>query len=137
MPTNRPELEHIGSLITYKDNGQDVCLGYLMDFGEKGIYDATYGKLELSPEDAKTHNTLLDAAMIEGLDNRCEIGQGNTFYYADGQIKTFIGTIVAGAGEGTTVTVKGGKSIHFTRKGKHYRGRLQKDADCFDFKRIA
>jgi hypothetical protein len=126
----QPKLENLGSLITYKDgDGQDVCLGYLFDFSGHGHFSPD-GKVEITAEDAKAHNAALDAAELEGLDKNCEIGQRGTFYLIKGNVQTWIGTLVAAARvNGTSVT--------FSRKGKTYRGRTQKDADCFNFKRIA
>ena len=52
----QPTLENLGSLIIYKDEGKDRCLGYLMDFKDHGVYDATFGKVDVTPEQAKIHN---------------------------------------------------------------------------------
>jgi len=125
----RKELEHIGSMITIK--GTDNCLGYLMSFPGKGVYDATFGKIDITQEEADAHNKILDEAMLKGLDENCQVGQGGTFYFneANRNVTTFMGTVVANA-------AKNGKSITFSRNGKLYRGRTQKDADCFNFKRI-
>lgn len=131
-----PKLENLGSLITYKDeDGNDRCLGDLMDFAGRGVYDATFGKVDVSPEDARKHNDALTQALLEGLDTNCQIGQGGTFYLGvtDGRaaVKTFTGITVT-----TDVTVKG-STITFRRHGKVYRGRKQKDAECFDFRRVS
>jgi len=126
-----PNLENLGSLITYNDEGTPRCLGYLMDFTGHGVFDANYGKVEVSPEHASIHNKLLDEAMLKGLDESCAVGQGGTFYYVNGQVTTFMGTVVS---ENTRIN---GKSLTFQRGSKTYRGRLQKDADCFNFRRVA
>jgi hypothetical protein len=57
----------------------DFCLGYLYDATAQGhrIYDAEFGAMNVTPEQAKIHNQLLDKAIVEGLDTTCEIGQGN------------------------------------------------------------
>jgi hypothetical protein len=80
MPTPlQPEqLEHLGSMITIK--GTNNCLGFLMPFPEKGVFDAHYGKVPVSEEHAKEHNRLMGEALIKGLDEGCQVGQGNTFY---------------------------------------------------------
>ena len=130
----RATLDNLGSLITFQGkDGQDVCLGYLINFGERGIFDAYIGKVDISTEDAQIHNSLLDAAMLKGLDSHCEIGMHGTFYYMNGQVGTFMGTIVADSSKVKRV----GQSITFRRAGKIYKGRLRKDEDCFNFKRVS
>jgi hypothetical protein len=132
------QLENIGSLITYKGkDGSDVCLGYLMDFSGHGVYDAGLGKVNVSSEDAKRHNELLDGAMLDGLDINCPVGSGGRFYASKditGRdiVETFLGTMVSAASH-TTVN---GNSITFQRHGMTFRGRLQKNAQCFNFRRI-
>ena len=129
----RENLENIGSLITIK--GTDACLGDLMHFDGHGTYDPNHGLVPVSKEEADTHNKLLDEARLQGLDRNCEVGQGSFFYFAgkapDRKVTTFIGTVVS-----TDVRVKG-QSITFVRKGKTFRGRLCKDADSFNFRRVA
>src|SRR5512146_2808207 len=129
-------LQNLGSLITYTDDGGEHCLGYLWHAEGHGTYDPSLGRVEVSKQDADTHNRLLDEALLKGLDERCEIGQGGTFYLGQecgGRpiVKTWLGTPVS------NVITKRGNSITFTRAGKRFRGRLQKDADCFNFRRIA
>jgi len=128
------KLNHLGSLITVGDagpDGKETCLGYLMDFQGKGIYSPD-GRIEITSEHAKAHNDALSKAELEGLDANCQIGQGGTFYYDahKNQVSTFMGAVVA-----TYVRVRG-QVITFKRNSKTYRGRLQKDADCFNFRRI-
>jgi hypothetical protein len=132
----REEMENFGSIITVKkslftDQSHDYCLGNLMNFPGHGVFDAHWGKVDVTPEEADAHNAALDKAFIAGLDANCEIGMMGTFYY-DGKkniVHTFNGTLVAAA----RVV---GKTITFVRGGKLFRGRLQKNADCFNFKRI-
>ena len=125
------KLENLGSLITIA--GTNTCLGHLMDFHERGVYDAEHGKVEVTPEQAKIHNECLDKAMLDGLDNQCQIGQCGTYYFTNGKVTTFCGTLVSDKVQLTPSK----KGITFLRNGKQYRGRLQKDADCFNFKRIS
>ncbi len=102
------DLKHLGSLITLKVKGKGKgkgkkpqCLGFLMNFPGHGVYDANYGRVPVSEEDAKTHNKLLSVAMIEGLDT-CEVGQSGMFYGSlnaedDGgtaTVATFTGEVV-------------------------------------------
>lgn len=135
------EFDHLGSLITLK--GTDNCLGYLMDFKDRGVYEPSLGRVRISPEHAKAHNEALDKVLLEGLDERCEVGQYGSFYHKDRSLKTpagnpyqghevrtFTGTLVSAA-----VSVVG-RVITFSRKGKEYRGRLKNDADVFTFKRV-
>lgn len=124
-----PPLENLGSLITYKQDGADHCLGYLMDFREHGVYDPTFGRIPVSPEHATAHNAALSKAELDGLDDNCAVGQGGTFYLVRGNVQTFNGAHVATA-------MISGRSITFNRGGKTFRGRSQKDADCFNFRRV-
>ena len=132
----REDLENFGSVITVKkslfqDQGHEYCLGHLINFTGHGVFDAHFGKVDVTPEEVAVHNSSLDYIFIKGLDANCEVGQGGTFYYDEKKhiVQTFCGTIFA------TAKVSG-KSITFERGGKLYRGRLQKNADCFNFKRI-
>lgn len=130
------ELENLGSLITYKDStGQDRCLGYLFDFTGHGVYDPTIGKVDLSQSDMIAHNAALDSAMLQGLDDNCAVGMRGTFYLTkrDGRVTvtTWSGTLVS-----DNVTVNG-KQITFRRNGHIFAGRAQKNADCFNFRRVS
>ena len=127
----RDELENLGSLITIK--GTNICLGPLMQFSGNGVFDATYGKVDVSAEEADAHNKAYDEASLKGLDESCQIGQGGTFYYNDKDrtVKTFNGTVVS------IFVRRSGTTITFGRKGKIFRGRVQKEADCFNFRRIS
>ena len=130
----QPHLEHIGSLITYRDDDGDRCLGYLMCFEGHGVYDPTFGRVEITPEQAETHNELLDEAMLAGLDENCQVGMGGSFYVGeqDGRVavKTFIGTVVS------TDCVRHGRSLTFKRNGKVFRGRTSQKRDLFHFRRV-
>jgi hypothetical protein len=121
------------SLITIRETGQ--CLGDLFHAQGKGTFCPDNGKVPVGKEAADVHNKALDEAKLEGLDERCEIGQGGMFYWTDGQVKTFLGTQV---NEGHVVTSgKVRKTVHFTRKGKKFKGVLRPTSDCFWAKRIA
>jgi hypothetical protein len=63
----------------------------------------------------------------------CSVGQWGSFYFIKGQIQTFTGALVS---DKVQISA-GGKGITFIRNGRQYRGRLQKDADVFNFKRIS
>jgi hypothetical protein len=127
-------LENLGSLITHKDGDHDRCLGYLMNFTGHGVYDASIGRVEVTPEAAKTHNRLLDEALLQGLDEHCQVGQGGSFYVGkhDGRVavKTFLGNLVS-----ADVSVNG-QSLTFRRKGKVFRGRMSRQHDLFNFRRV-
>ena len=125
---NEIKLENLNSLITIA--GTANCLGYLMNFNGHGIFDASLGKVDVTPEQANTHNMLFDKALIKGLDT-CQIGQYGSFYWGGNCVKTFMETVVSYA------VTRTGKSVTFMVKEKTFRGRLQHDADCFNFKRIS
>lgn len=125
--------ENLGSLITIKDTNN--CLGYLMNFKDHGVFDASLGKVEVTPEQAETHNKLLDDAMLKGLDENCQVGQYGTFYVGQLQgrtaVKTFLGSLVS-----DDVAVSG-QSLSFRRKGKTFKGRMSRQHDLFHFRRVA
>ena len=130
-----PQLENLDSLITYKDGEADRCLGYLLSSEGHGVYDSTFGKVDVTPEQAAIHNSELDLASLKGLDANCAIGQGGSFYLVrqDGKqvVKSFIGTLIS---DQCSVN---GNSVTFMRNGKAFRGRTSSEHDLFNFKRIA
>jgi hypothetical protein len=129
-----PEILHRGSLLTYRDDGRECCFGYLFEFPGHGIFEPTFGKLEVSSEEAKAHNRLLSQGEIEGLDQHCSVGMGGTCYtrQAGGQplVVTWLGEEVS-----REVRVKG-TVLTFRRKGMTFRGRLRREQDAFGFRRI-
>ena len=112
------------------ENG--CVLGYILTFEDKSF--SPNGVVHISPEAAAAHNAALAQAEIDGLDTNCEVGQYGAFYLnrKRKEIKTFTGQIVAPS---QNVRIHG-QVITFTRKNKTFRGRLMKDADCFNFRRI-
>lgn len=99
------------------------------------MFDASYGKLDLTKEEAALHNAALDKALVDGLDKNCQIGQGGYAYFNHkAQVTTFIGTVLA---EEDAVTRPGNLTIQFTRKGKTYRGRLSTGSDVFNYRRVS
>lgn len=134
MPTKtQPELMNKGSLITTKDpDVRERCLGYLMAFEGKGVYEPSLGRVEVTKEEADIHNACLSRAEIEGLDKNCAVGMYGMFY-ANREartVKTFSGDLVS-----AKVQINGA-SLTFERNGMTFRGRLGKD-DLFRFRRIA
>lgn len=120
--------------------GNRRCLGFLLDFTScgRGVYDAEYGLVDVTPEQAKRHNELLSEGQILGLDKNCEVGQCGSFYVherTDGtgyEVRTFIGTRV------DEWSRRDGRSLEFFRKGELFRGRLPGDGgNLFSFKRIS
>lgn len=137
MPRAKPTLENIGSLITYHDakTGQQHCLGFLFHAAEHGTFDADFGQVDVSKADADTHNNLLSAALIEGLD-KCEIGQCGMFYLNTTsahrlEVRTFTGEVVS-----SDVAWRG-SDVVMTRNGRQFRGRRRKDVDLIMLKRIS
>ena len=135
MTHTQPQFENVGSLIVYQDEGGDRCLGYLMEFPGHGVYEPHFGRIEVTPENADIHNRLLDAALLEGLDENCQIGMCGSFYIGrqDGRlvIKTWCGTLVSDN------CTRNGNSVTFIRAGKSYRGRTSLEHDLFNFRRVA
>ena len=128
-----PEILNRGSPLTYQDDGRERCFGYLFECQGHGIYEPTFGKLEVTSEEAKTHNRLLSQAEIQGLDHHCAVGLGGIFYTRQQQGRT---SVVTWLGEEVSreTRVKG-SILTFQRKGMTFRGRLGQ-SDCFAFKRI-
>ena len=133
-PRKLPEILHRGSLMTYQDNGRERCLGYLFEFPGRGVFEPNFGKLEVTSEEAETHNRLLSQGEIKGLDHHCAVGMGGLFYTrkVDGQtrVTTWLGEEVS-----RNVQVHG-NVITFQRKGMGFRGRLRQQEDVFAFRRI-
>lgn len=121
-------IQNHGGLLTVENEGKNTSLGYLFDFNGRGVFSPD-GKVEIAPELVDAHNKALSQAELDGLDNNCQIGQYGTFYYVNGKVTTFMGTVVS------EIVRISGKVITFRRKGKVYSGRLQKNADCFNFRR--
>lgn len=126
------ELEYVGeSMITIK--GTDQCLGSLLHFDGR-TFCPRNGLVPVSKEAAEVHNKALDEALIRGLDETCQIGQGNMFYFCGGQIRTFSGMIVA---DDVRITGRLRKTVYTTRKDRRFRGVLRKNRNSFFLKRIA
>jgi len=129
-----PEFENLGSMITIK--GSDRCLGYLMDFEGHDVFEPDIGRVDVSPEHAKLHNEAFEKALLEGLDNNCEVGMCGSFYLGkkDGryEVHTFLGQVVSDE----TTRSEGGSTLTFFRKGKAFQGRISKKSDLFNFKRV-
>ena len=127
-----PKLENLGSLITYKDEGDvDRCLGYIFASKDHGAFDPNFGRIpDLSESHIAAHNTALSQAEIDGL-RRCQVGQRGTFYLINGVVQTWMGAVVS-----HNVSVVG-RTIRFKLDGMLFRGVLQKDADCFNFRRVS
>jgi hypothetical protein len=119
-----PRLKDEGGLLTYAAGGHEHCLGFLMHFEGKGGFDAEYGEVEVTAEEAKTQNARLSRALLEGLDT-CEVGQGAVFYldnHDPPRVTTWTGEFVAIA------TRRNGIRYEFTRQDKTFEvRRLSRD----------
>lgn len=108
--------------------------GHLIHFEGHGVFDPEHGKVDIDPGLIDAHNKILDEALVKGLDDNCQVGQGYFFYYTKrdhrNRVATFTGIVVS-----EDVGVRG-KTITFRRLGKTFRGRLVDDADSFNFTRI-
>lgn len=137
MKTKKPpRLENLGSLITYRDGGEDRCLGNLFHSPEHGTYDPTLGRVDVTKEQADAHNKLLDEALVAGLDAQCQVGQGGNFYKHEKgglvEVRTWTGIAV------TTAPVRPrGRVVEFTRGDRTFRGSLRRRDDCIFVERIA
>ena len=129
-----PEILNRGSLLTYQDDGGERCFGYLFEFPGHGVFEPTFGKLEVTPGETQTHNQSLSRAEIEGLDARCAVGMGGMFYLRKTGQQT---VVVTWLGEEVSQDVHiNGPMLTFRRKAMTFRGRLRRDQDAFGFKRI-
>lgn len=122
-------------LFVHVEDGTRRCVGYIFSFNGTAFHPdgkLTISGKEITQQEIDTHNKCLSEGEIKGLDDNCQIGQGGTFYLDNKVgVKTWIGTKVADYTLNPQQTV-----ITFSRAGKTYCGRMQKDADCFNFKRI-
>ena len=125
---------HRGSLLSYRDDGRERCFGYLFEFPKHGIFEPTFGKLEVSSEEAKTHNRLLSQGELQGLDQHCAVGMGGMFYTRQAQGQTIV---VTWLGEEISQEVQvRGRLLTFRRKGMTFRGRLRREQDALGFRRV-
>lgn len=107
-----------------------ACVGDIIEF--QGKFFDPNGAIEgITAEQAQRHNDTLDAARILGLDQNCEVGMHGLFYFTDGTVKTWRGTVVSDRVQ------TNGRNVTFWRKGMQFQGRRRKDEDCVDFKRVA
>lgn len=157
-------LEYLGSLIMVR--GEERCLGYLIHREDKGwTYDSDYGRVDVSKEHAEIHNRELTKALLQGLDETCEVGQYGVFYYHEPPrattatveltqddltaqanlppaeptkpvIKTWTGEIVS---DDIDITGWGKKQwVTFRRKDRTFKGRKPKPGvELFTFQRVA
>lgn len=135
------DLHGFGSLLTVPasdGSGKRQCLGDLMHFEGHGVYDPTYGKVPVTPEDAKAHNAALDQARMAGLEH-CKIGQGDIAYWkADPpSLVTFSGTPFS-----HRTTTVAGNTVYFERTMKNgdvwrFRATKRRGSDMYTFVRVA
>ena len=115
-----------------KIEDMDFSLGYLMDFGGHGI-QSVYGLVQgYTHEDVELHNQTYEAALMDGLDNVCSVGEWGCFYLNKTNVVTFLGQVVAPA-------VIKGRKITFTRPNGHvFQGKMPKvdEGTVFEFERI-
>lgn len=156
-------LDYLGSLIMVR--GEERCLGYLIHRDDKGwTYDSEYGRVDVSKEHAEIHNKELTKALLQGLDETCEVGQYGTFYLHEPKqqqaatveltgsniaaeanlptqpdakwlVKTFTGEVVS-----DDVSLHGwnNKWVTFKRGERTFRGRKPKPGvELFHFQRLA
>lgn len=129
-PLTIQDLDNLGSLITLKEH-PERCLGDLFFADQHGCFDPTYGRVPVTKEQADAHNLALDQARLKELDENCKVGQGDLAYCFSTNVTTFSGTVINDG----PIQVHG-KVITFTRKGKTFRGRMNKNG-VVNYKRIA
>ncbi len=119
-----------GSLMTVRDSNE--CVGYLI-MHEGKAYSPDGLVENVTQEQADIHNKLLSEALVKGLDENCQVGQGYHFYYNSNtrKVATWTGEVVSDDVQTTAMT------ITFKRKGKTFRGRIRKNEPCFNFTRVA
>lgn len=105
------------------------CLGYLLIVPDKGIFDAHYGQVQVSEEEAKKHNLIFDRMNITGLD-QCPIGKGGFFYLDGKKVTTFLGTVVS------KKYLKINNKILFNRGSMTFEGESAPDGNSTFFFRI-
>lgn len=135
----REDLDFSGGLITLPVSS--CCLGDLLvipvditEDSEIRVFDPTHGRVPVTAEEAKKHNEVLSNCLIDGLDNRCKVGQGGLFYFNEstGKVTTWNGTEVAIARK----VSESSKTFEFTRNGKTFRGRRYSQSGSIFFKRV-
>jgi hypothetical protein len=119
-------------LITYEDQGIERCLGYLLVAAGRGVFEPTFGRVDVTAEEAKLHNRALSAAEIQGLDKTCEIGQGAVFYPAEAPGGSIV--VSTWTGDRMAEATRPGNRIYFRRSGKTFVGRGKPGTAVF-FKR--
>lgn len=135
-----PSLDKSSGMITFTNaEGHLCCLGYLLVNKGEGVFDATYGRVDVTPEEAKKHNELLDVAHVKGLTESCRIGQGGLFYIKqqDQQlvVTTWLGTVVGNCRRVPERT----STYEFKRDGRTFRGyiRRRKQGESVFFRRVS
>jgi len=130
-----PEIINHFGLMVYSDLGAKRSLGYLRITEDQGIIEPSFGKIDVTPEVATIHNQTLSRAQIDGLDQRCAIGQTGVLYIrkVEGRwlVETWIGELIS-----RDVEVAGRK-LTFRRKGKTFRGTMHQDEGCLHWRRVS
>lgn len=101
-----------------------------MNFPGHGVYDATLGLVDVTPDDAQKHNQVFDEMMVKGLDENCQVGEGNNFYVSGNTVKTWLGTVL---GEAKKVR----STYTFARNGMTFKGKVPSGEEVGFFERIA
>jgi hypothetical protein len=85
------KLNFDGGLITIE--GTNNCLGDLLE-NQGAVFDPSWGRVDVTPEQAKEHNRVLAKCLIDGLD-KCDVGLGQMFYITeDNRVTTWGGELV-------------------------------------------
>jgi hypothetical protein len=132
----RSQLKFLGeSIIVFGNENQ--CLGDLMHFQGHGTFDPYYGRVDVTKEEAEIHNKAFGQARLEGLDKNCKVGQGSSAYLTRNkgtqrcEVTDFVGTVISTDVNISTTT------ITFRRKGMTFRGKMRKDSDNFNYRRVS
>lgn len=104
--------------------GDNTAVGYLIFDPSGRAFDPNGFVPGVTKDEGEDHNQLLDEMLLTGLDENCEIGQGNYFYVdmKSRRITTWHGTEL---GKGSVD--ERNRYLTFARKGKTFRGELTRD----------
>lgn len=131
--TKQPSFKKLPSgLITFKQDGKNYYLGYLLSFQNR-VFDATQGQLDLKESDIEAHNNCLSEIEIDRF-KQLKKDEKITLYFTKKQGKPTIHTFVGKEIRGNIRIV--GSILTLTNLGRMFRGRIHKNDELITLKRI-